>query len=538
MGKFVIKIKKTFNIYSFILALIISFCFVISTRVIINGGVWGIYTENYVNSFGWKAIALFILAFVIVYLCIILLDGYINKWIKKICLPYQYNRNGKFLNLWTLVSVVVWIPYYLSFYPGGVYSDTFASASYYYDGIITNRHPLLYNYMIGWAIRLSDFLKKDLTWAFGFFFLVQMIVAIVELRFFLKWMINRQINKKIVNIIMFCAVFIPLIPLNIVSIWKDTPFAMAFLLWFIFYVDMLNDILDDKLSRTDLVKYTCGAFLVAFTRNNGKYIIILTMLAIIVLTFKKKFKLKSFLFGTLIISTVAIIIIQGPVYDTVGVQQTDAVENYGIPLQQIGSVVANNGNITQEQKETINKFIPYDTIQEHFSPCLADNLKWNGGLNYDYLKYNQKEFLGLWKDLLISNPAIYIKQYILSTVGFWDVDVKQPDAYVQYIVWPNNVGVEGTDYFEKLFGFQFSRYVIPSHYFSNAVFFWLFVISAFFCMKHFGFKKILFYVPQFGIWLTLMIATPIAWSLRYIAGLVFTIPFILIIPLLHERKMG
>ncbi len=537
MVKNIIKrYKEAFSLYNLILALIISLCFVLSTRVVIGGGVWGTNSDNYVKEFGWKAIILFIVTLLLTYIIIDFVNFYLVKFIKKISIPYEYVNSNRLVKVWTIVNIVIWIPYYLSFYPGGIYSDTFASVDYYYNGILTNRHPLIYNFLIGMAIKLAGVIKRDLTWAFGFFFLIQMIVAIIELRYLLKWMINKKLNKIIVNVIMICAVFFPLIPLNIVSIWKDTPFCMAFLLWFIFFVDMLENLQKEKLQRGDLVKYVVGAFLVAFTRNNGKYIIALTMLFLVIMTLKRKYSAKKYFYSTILISTIAIFVIQGPVYNLFGVIQTDTVENYGIPLQQIGSVVANNGKITHEQKDRINNFIPYDTITEHFSPCLADNLKWYGGLNYDYMKSNQKEFLSVWKDLLISNPKIYIKEYILETVGFWDLDVREPDAYVQYLVWPNEMGVEGTDYFEKIFGFSFSRYVIPTHYISNALFFWLFVLSAFFCMKNYGFRKLLFYIPQFGIWLTLMIATPIAWSLRYVSGLVFTLPFIIIIPILQERK--
>lgn len=55
-------------------------------------------------------------------------------------------------------------------------------------------------------------------------------------------------------------------------------------------------------------------------------------------------------------------------------------------------------------------------------------------------------------------------------------------------------------------------------------------------MKHYGEKTIFLFVPQLGVWATLMIATPIAVSLRYIASSLFTLPFVIIVPMFLERK--
>lgn len=61
---------------------------------------------------------------------------------------------------------------------------------------------------------------------------------------------------------------------------------------------------------------------------------------------------------------IAIFFVQGPLYNLSGIEKTDTVENFGIPLQQIGAVVAFDGNITEDQIEVLNRFIPYENIKE------------------------------------------------------------------------------------------------------------------------------------------------------------------------------
>lgn len=528
-------IKKCTNIYNVICSALIALSLVLSTQIVINGGVGGNKDENFVIGYGWKSFVLFVVLFIGIDILLTVVFDYLKMLLDKIKERQVYSDN-RLVFIWTIINIVAWIPYYLSYYPGGVYSDTFASVSYYYSNIKTNRHPFLYNSIIGFFIKVSEMLGQDLTFAFGLFFLVQMMVMIAEFSFFNKWMQKHQINKKVINVIMFLAVFYPLIPLNVVSIWKDTPFCMSFLFWIMAFVDLIQVIRSDKVARKDIVLLMLGEIAVAFTRNNGIYVIIITSILLILITIKNKYKNKIITLAGVVSAVAIIMIVQGPVYNWIGVQQTDTVENFGIPLQQIGSVVAYDGNISQEQLEILDKFIPVENISGMYAPCLADSLKFYGGLNYEYLSNNKMEFLKLWAELLVQNPKLYINAYIMETVGFWNVDVRGADAYIQNSVWENVFGVVGTDYFEKIFGFSFQHYVNPRNYISNAWFFWAFLICAFFCARYWGWKKILYFIPQLSIWLTLMIATPIAWSLRYISALIFTLPFIIIVPILIVRE--
>lgn len=132
-----------------------------------------------------------------------------------------------------------------------------------------------------------------------------------------------------------------------------------------------------------------------------------------------------------------------------------------------------------------------------------------------------------------------MKAYLLATADFWNVDVSVHDAYVQIFVWGGlgqQYGVTQTDYFEEWFGFSFRHFVSPRHYISCAWFFWIFFVSMLFVMKRYGWRTSYLFSPQMGVWLTIMIATPIAGSLRYIASLLFTLPFTVIIPILLERE--
>ena len=528
--KQIITVK--WNGYNIFLSVILSLCTVIMTRTKFSGDVWGTIDQNRFTKMGISAIPLFLFCFAIFYTIIHLTEPIMKKIFKTLCVANEYKEEPlKIMKFWGALIIIAWLPYYLSYYPGGIYSDTFESISFY-PNILTNRHPFLYNSLLFGAIKFGSFFNKDLSWSMGLFLGIQMILLELEIIYFLYWMLVHKLKREIRICAMLYMVFFPLIPLYSISIWKDTPFCMAFLLWFMFWIDLYTAIRKNQWNLKTMSGFVIGSFLVAFTRNNGIYIITFSTVILIIATCKYKFKRKNATYSVALLSIIAIAFIQGPVYKWAGISQVDVVENLGIPIQQIGRVVTCDGTITEEQKESVNHFIPYNNIKEHYSPCLVDNLKWYAELDSEYLSGHMKEFWALWIHLLIQNPKIYLEAYLLETLGFWNIDVTTGDAYVQNFIWNNPYELVQTDYFEKWFGFSFQHFVNPRNYLSSAWFFWIFFLGTVFIMKQYGWRKICLFAPQLGVWLTLMIATPIAVSLRYISALMFTIPFIIIVPVL------
>ena len=141
-------------------------------------------------------------------------------------------------------------------------------------------------------------------------------------------------------------------------------------------------------------------------------------------------------------------------------------------------------------------------------------------------------------ELFFENPKEYVKAYIMNTAGFWCLNVAGFDAYIQNNVWPNTSGIEQTDLFQKWFGFSFQNVVNPKKAISSAWYFWFLFFSMVICWKQFGFRKLAVYMPLFLVCATLMAATPIAVSMRYVEPLIFAAPLFVGILLLMQREEG
>lgn len=511
-------------------------CMVMS-RIQYSGSVWGTTEENCLLPWKWSVAWIFFAAAVIGYGILIFLDFLFKK---AICEEKtdSWSRK-KFALICGIVIFIVWLPYYLSYYPGGIYSDTFASVKMALGKEkLSNMHPVIYTLALKAVMKFSWSIGKNMTWALGLFFTIQMLAVETSVVGLGCWLIKRKIPKKIIIVSMLYLIFFPLVPLNAVSVWKDTPFSLA-VLWYV--VNLIDLYLDRKNQREHYalpIKCLILGALVILTRNNGVYVVVGTVIIYIAATLKqyRNRKYQWLVYSFAVLSILSAMVIEGPVYRKIGVQNRNFTAFLGIPLQQVGRAVAYDGNVTEEQKAELDLFLPYENIKEKYVPCLTDSLKWYADVDQKYFNAHQKEFFRLWAELLVQNPEEYIKAYIMNTAGFWCLNVAGFDAYIQNYVWPNGYHVEQTDYFEKWFGFSFQQLVNPKKAISSAWYFWLLLFSMVVCIKNFGLRTGCVYMPLFLVWATLMIATPIAVSMRYVQPLVFAAPLYAAIPVIMGRE--
>lgn len=198
--------------------------------------------------------------------------------------------------------------------------------------------------------------------------------------------------------------------------------------------------------------------------------------------------------------------------------------------------MANNGIITEEQKNLIENVLPIDIIKENHYELVVDRIKWSSSFNEEYLKTHLFDFFKLYIELFIQNPIDYIKAYLLQTSGFWSFTVNGLDAYVctsNWVYYGRNF--DNRDLINEVTGFSLNEYLSPKYYFSGGLFFWITAISFVITSQIADKKFLLGYLPLLILWGTIMIATPIAVSLRYIFILVLAIPLNFIYPLIAKK---
>ena len=137
--------------------------------------------------------------------------------------------------------------------------------------------------------------------------------------------------------------------------------------------------------------------------------------------------------------------------------------------------------------------------------------------------------------MLVKYPNIYIEAYLSQTLGYWYPDV----IY-------NSTGGETSGIFEseKVYSSPLTSEVynrsidkVVSRKFPLSNFIWslgiqfIILLISFTVTMYLDDKKyLLCYVPLFGLWLSMMAATPVFCELRYVYGLFTCAPFMLVLP--------
>ena len=135
----------------------------------------------------------------------------------------------------------------------------------------------------------------------------------------------------------------------------------------------------------------------------------------------------------------------------------------------------------------------------------------------------------------MKNPVKAVKAYLLETMGFWNVFESSSTAYICNFHF-GNVEYFMSDYFEYHFGISFRNLVEPKNYISSAVFVWMMLATVCVCLAKRYYVGILPVLPTAGLWLSIMVATPVAFSFRYVYAVFLCVPLYLMICVKAIRK--
>ncbi len=517
------------KIFTFLFSLFLGAILVFGNNIVYNGDIYAKGKDIVINSISFWEVILFLVISIGIYILINIINLEVyqgNMFFLKKTRKMSWKR---FLLLFSSF-LLVWSPYLLTYYPGAVYSDAFTSMNQALFFKIDNHHTLLYSYFISIFAHLGKSLN-DYNIAIFLYTIIQYIFMAFVLASVVKWLYNRGLKKGYLVFILIVYLFCPLFPYYAIATWKDTYFSLFLLLYIIYFIDYLTGKIDFKKKR-NIFKFLVLSFFVCFLRNNGIYVIAFTLACLIVFDFKKISKNKVFLIvdGIFVILT---FIIQGPVYRNLKLG-TEFVENIAIPMQQVGAIIT-NGEYSKSDVKTISKIWNLSEVKEKYTPYLADTMKWYlDSFDEDYLDNHKSEFISEWLLLVKKNPDIAFTSYLLETLGYWHVKYASNICYIQDGVWENFYKVKQHDYFEKIFNFSFANIVRPARYISSGLFFFVILLFGIISFRKKGFKGFVAFAPLIAIWLTIMIATPIAFSLRYVYIFVLFIPLSFLLPEILE----
>lgn len=429
-----------------------------------------------------------------------------------------------------ILLFICWIPFLYFFYPGNISGDSVACITRAIGKAgLSNQQPVFYILFLRFFCWLAGLFGKSVNVGVALFLCVQAAAMAAMLGYLPSWIAKRGFPRWISIPVLAYFILNPVFPMYAVTAWKDVLFGGLMLVYILNLSDIVQKDSEWLLSARNFIWFLLLNLLLCFMRNNGYYIVFVTLIVLAVLCRRNWKRLVPAFLAVLIVVPV----IQGPVYRKCGIAASPFAESVGIPLQQMARTVATNGTMTADQKDFLNHLLPLDEMKKTYKPHTADGVKFNPKFSNAFLEKNKGEFLKVWFQMLGPNFNCYVKAYLAETLGYWH------PGTTSWVVW---YGV-GSGYGAESDGLTtggispWNHLTAPVKSFVSAytnhlsrnllnigLLFWAAVFSAMMLFHRGKKREFLSLLPLFLLWLTLMAATPTYCEFRYMFAFATALP--------------
>ena len=429
------------------------------------------------------------------------------------------------------IMFVIYFLYFIRYYPAIMTPDSYYVLHYANNFIMSDFHPFGHTWFIGAFFHLGKLLFGNMNMAVAFSIVIQMICIVLMFSFTIKYLYDKGLNKKWTIALTLIYSLNPLFAHYSITLWRDVMFGGAFVTLLITLYEFISC---KNIKAKYVILFVINTLIILFFRNNGIYIFLFTA-PFIIFILKGKRKMMSILCFSILLTY---FIIKGPVFNYFKIEKTTSVEAFSIPLQQIARVVSSGREIPEKDLKYLEKLFDYDKIEFSYNPAISDPIK---NLANKSVLNNKKDFFKTYLSLFIKYPNVYFEAYCLQTLGYWYPDVIYwATAGESSSIFPEEkiYSVSITPlWYNKIIDTTVSRKIpLNNIVWSVGLQFIVLLCSTFLMFYLKNNKYILCFIPLYGLWISIMLATPVFAELRYVFGLFVCSPIMLVIAIGNFRK--
>ena len=361
--------------------------------------------------------------------------------------------------LFMLPMLAAWLFTLLVFWPGSMTLDSLAQWRHALTGHFNNWHPAFHSLIIAFLMRIW--------YTPAIVALVQMVLLALVAAWGLGTLQYYGVPKLVLWGISFLSAFSPINNLQVITLWKDIPYAIA-VLWMT--ILLLRIVLSRGAANQrprDWIILGLTGFSVSIFRKNGYPAAIITLL---MLPFVYKTYWKQFI-GSFLITVLIYAVVNGPLYALMGVSKVSTGQSNLVLLHHISAHVANETPLEEDERAYLNSILPLK--QWDYSCCTVSTVSYDKELERSRFLMNTQENMRIATSLFLRNPMVDIRHmtcaselvwrfanntcYIKSTHGFnsWEMDQQKwirsnemglvansqlPELLVPYREWLRNFG--------------------------------------------------------------------------------------------------
>lgn len=416
--------KKRNNIFCIIFSVFLSSILILGTQLENNSDIaWSFITLI-------KIISLAFSIYPITSLVLSFLDKYEIKNKNKI-------KNYKNISLITFIFIVLFNSLvFLAIYPGEyAYDAGFQILEILDKDIqITSHFSFLFCFILAHIVNLGKTIFNSYQTGFAIYCFLQMLFLSFVSTKITVYSLKRSNNIYIYLFSILLFSFFPLYTVMALSAAQDSLFAGLFALVILNTLNMCeNKNYWKKISNPIILSVLI--LLSCMIRNNGFYAFLVSIPFVILFNKNKRML-------TLLVFLVPLIlykIYSGPIYNLIGIQSTDTMnEMLSVPSQQLARVYNYNNTVFRKKdKVLLNKY--YTKMDEFkyytWRQSISDPIK--SLIHNDNVSNDLFGYINLWINIGIRDPENYIEAFLLNTLGYWYPNKNYNDSrmyhpYIEY----------------------------------------------------------------------------------------------------------
>lgn len=458
-------------------------------------------------------------------------------------------RNGRrivyMLGIW-----LAWLPYFLCWYPGVLSHDSVTQMEQVMGtAAYSDHHPWLHTLLIQLCVKIG-MQWGDVNTGVAVYSVFSMCLLAFACARALVYLEQRGVLRRVTFVLWLFFACFPIHAVYAVTMWKDVIFAAVVLLFSVQLDVWLQDM--EKKRNVSFLNWLLLGLLsvgVCLLRSNGYYAWLFTLPFWFAAILRKKrvlsglFKKYLLSFGCMVMGVLSLCsVYKGVIFPAFQVEKPDLIESLSIPVQQIGCVLANDGEVTEKEWILLNKVVDTQRVAQVYTEYISDPIKYavRAKDEQDYLRENMGEYVRCYVNIGIRNPGLYLRGFLEQTKGYWYHKVNNwiyyPDG-----VRENELGIMRTPKLpqaacaaiERLLGLTERLF---HRFFSIAMITW--ILLAGLGLTWIKRERGLLYVLPMGIVLTLLVATPVCAEFRYIYAIFLVVPILSVLALAGPGTRG
>ena len=424
---------------------------------------------------------------------------------------------------------ICWLPYLIAFYPGTTTYDATTMLNQYFGyEPLTNHHPYLQTLLMGIFVEIGHYFGSASA-GMVVYILIQVCAFIFVLVYMTECLSKAGIPHKVIRAVICIYAFLPIFPIYAISMGKNINFSIAALLLTIFMFEISISAEEFVHNPKKMAALSIILILLCLFRNEGIAFVI-GCLPCFILMARKHWKVFGSIFAGVLLFAALWFKWFLPF---AGIPNGSIAESLSVPFMQTArSVYYYGSEMTDEEKEAIDKVLEFDTLADRYLPETSDRVKEK--YNDDATKEELRAYIDVYFRQLSEHPITYIDAVLNKCYGyFYPDDTGRMKLYfVSYADVPV-LNEHGYNLRSKFMNFAKGMEQILEAYrnipllgytTSIGFYFWCTFLAVFLVIK-FKAKRLLYVFAPAMVTLFVCVISPVNAYFRYGLPIVFACPF-------------